>query len=141
LMTPSINGARAKGFEMKLHPPGLYLGEVEDVVDQREQMPAGAKNAIERLKVLPCRLRVLTQHLADADDGVQRRAQLVAHVGEKLGLVLARLCELSALVLDFIDRRMFSMAITAWSAKVVTSTILGRVCPVWVKTRTAVQRG
>ena len=34
--------------------------------------------------------RVLLQHLGDADDRVQRRAQLVAHVGEELRLVLAR---------------------------------------------------
>src|SRR6202040_3937061 len=27
-----------EGFELQLHPPGLNLGEVEDVVDQREQV-------------------------------------------------------------------------------------------------------
>ena len=27
-------------FEVKLHTPGLDLGEVEDVVDQRKEMPA-----------------------------------------------------------------------------------------------------
>ena len=39
-------------------------------------------------------LGLLLQHLAVADDGVQRRAQLVAHVGEELRLVLARDLEL-----------------------------------------------
>ena len=77
-------------FEMKLHPPGLDLGEVEDVVDQREQVAARAEHAIERLDVLLQRLGILPQHLGDADDGVERRAQLVAHVGEELRLVLAR---------------------------------------------------
>ena len=41
-----------ESFEMKLHPPGLDLGEVEDVVDQGEQVPARAEHAVERLDVL-----------------------------------------------------------------------------------------
>ena len=38
------------------------------------------------------------------DDGVERRAQLVAHIGEELRLVLARQLELPALVLDFMEQ-------------------------------------
>ena len=91
-------------FEVKLHAPRLDLRQVEDVVDQREQVAARAEHAIERLDVLLQRLGILPQHLGDADDGVERRAQLVAHVGEELRLVLARLCELAALVLDFVEQ-------------------------------------
>ena len=89
---------------MQLHPTGFDLGQIENVVDQREQVPARTEHAIERLGVLLQRLRVLAQHLADADDGVERRAQLVAHVGEELRLVLARLRELSTLVLYFVEQ-------------------------------------
>jgi hypothetical protein len=39
-----------------------------------------------------------------AQDSVKRRAQLVAHVGEELRLVLARLFKLAALVLDFVEQ-------------------------------------
>ena len=39
---------------------------------------------------LPQLLRLLEQHLAVADDRVQRRPQLVAHVGEEVRLRLAR---------------------------------------------------
>ena len=38
------------------------------------------------------------------EDGVERRAQLMAHAGEELRLVLARLRELAALVLDFVEQ-------------------------------------
>src|ERR1700730_3718151 len=93
-----------EGFEIKLHPPGLDLGEIEDVVDQREQMPAGAEHPVERLEVLLCCFGILPQHLADADDVIERRAQLMAHIGEELRLMLARLRELAALVLDFIEQ-------------------------------------
>ena len=95
---------QSESVQIKLHPPGLDLGEVEDVVDQGEQVTARAKHAVERLDVLLQRLGILPQHLGDADDGVERRAQLVAHVGEELRLVLARLGELAALVLDFVEQ-------------------------------------
>ena len=93
-----------KGIQVQLHSSGLDLGEVENVVDQGEQVAARAEHAIERFEVLLRRLGILAQHLGDADDGVERRAQLVAHVGEELRLVLARLGELAALVLDFVEQ-------------------------------------
>ena len=104
LATSSIRGASAESFEVKLHPPCLDLGQIEDVVDQGEQVSARAEHTVERLGVLLQRLRILPQHFADADDGVERRAQLVAHVGEELRLVLACLGELPALVLDFVEQ-------------------------------------
>ncbi len=55
---------------MQFHPPGLDLGEIEDVVDQREQTAARAENPIERLDVLLQRLGILPKHLRDADNGV-----------------------------------------------------------------------
>jgi ABC-type sugar transport system substrate-binding protein len=48
--------------------------------------------------------RVGDHHLGQADDGVEGGAQLMAHAGEELRLVLARFCELLALVLDFIEQ-------------------------------------
>src|SRR5215470_7722855 len=39
-----------------------------------------------------------------AQDGVERRAQLVAHIGEELRLVLAGLFKLAALFLDFVKQ-------------------------------------
>ena len=52
LTTSLISGASAKDVEIQLHPPRLDLGEVEDVVDQGEQMPARAEHAVERFEVL-----------------------------------------------------------------------------------------
>ena len=51
--------------------------------------------------VLLQRLGILPQHLGDADDRVERRAQLVAHAGEELRLVLAGDFELLAFLADF----------------------------------------
>jgi hypothetical protein len=43
-------------------------------------------------------------YLGEADDGVERRAQLVRHVGEELRLVLVRHLELRALLLDLLEQ-------------------------------------
>jgi hypothetical protein len=72
--------------------------------DQGKQVSARAEHTAERLGVLLQRLRILPQHFAHADDGVERRAQFMAHIGEELRLVLARLGKLPALVLDFIEQ-------------------------------------
>ena len=68
-------------------------------------MLAGAVDALERLgEAGELRaLGLLAQHLGQADDGVERRAQLVAHIGEELRLVLARNLECAALLFDLAE--------------------------------------
>ncbi len=94
------------GGERKLELAGLDLGQVEHVVDQAEQMPAVAFDALEHVLRLLRRLAVdaVENQFGVAEDGVERRAQLVAHVGEELRLVLARFRELMALVLDLVEQ-------------------------------------
>jgi predicted pyridoxine 5'-phosphate oxidase superfamily flavin-nucleotide-binding protein len=43
------HGQQRKPFEMKLHAPGLDLGEVEDIVDQCEQVATRAEHAAQWL--------------------------------------------------------------------------------------------
>ena len=78
---------------MELQFAGLDFGEIEHLVDQIKQVLSGLGNALQRLDeiVLAQVLGVFQQHLGNADDGVERRAQLVAHIGEKLALGLSRL--------------------------------------------------
>ena len=66
----------------------------------------GIEHAVQRFERLfgPEPRGVLGQHLAETDDGVKRRAQFMAHIGEELRLVLARFRELAALVLDFVEQ-------------------------------------
>ena len=75
---------------VQLDLAGLDLGEVEDVVDDREQ---GVGRRLDRLgvvRLLGVQLRVLEQ-AAHADDRVHRRPDLVAHRGEERGLGEVRL--------------------------------------------------
>ena len=95
-------GGQMEPPELQLQPAGLHLGQVEDVVDQGEEMPARGQDVLQVLGLLLVHLpeHPLGQHLREAEDRVQRRPQLVGHVGEELGLVAARGLELPALVLD-----------------------------------------
>ena len=47
---------------------------------------------------------LFVEHLGKADDGVERRAQFVAHVGQELRLVLVGHFQLAALLLDFLEQ-------------------------------------
>src|ERR1017187_6196763 len=64
---------------------GLDLGQIQDVVDNAQQDVAGALDLLQVGEDLGLfgPDAVFAQHLAVADDGVQRRAQFVTHVGEE----------------------------------------------------------
>ena len=76
-----------KTFEDKVHFPGLDLGQIENVVDQRQKMAGCTLDTFERLDLILAVefARILLQHLGYADDGIERRAQFVRHVGEEAG--------------------------------------------------------
>src|SRR5262245_5201821 len=76
-----------------LQPPRFDARKVEDAVDELEQVTARVVDradvgllALGELAVQP-----VQQHLGEADDRVQRRPQLVRHVGEELRLEAAGL--------------------------------------------------
>ena len=79
----------SEGRRRQLHLPRLDLGQVEDVADEGEQVGAGAVDAAGELDLLvgEVAVRVVGQELGQDEQAVQRRAQLVAHVGQELGLV------------------------------------------------------
>ena len=67
----------------------LDLRNVEDAVDQRQEM-LGRLLDVTRilLNLLGRTHRLGMQHVGEADDGVERRAQLMAHVGDEFRLGL-----------------------------------------------------
>ena len=77
--------------------PGLDLREVEDVVDQGEQVVGGREDVADVLLLLLVQVaeELLAQDLREAHDRVERRPQLVRHVGEELRLVPARRLQLA----------------------------------------------
>ena len=64
---------------------GLDLREVEDVVDDAEQVLAGALDLRDVVALLGVE-RGLERQVRHADDRVHRRADLMAHVGQEVGL-------------------------------------------------------
>ncbi len=101
-----LDGARqVEVGRLQFHPSRLDLGQIEDVVDEGQEMSSRLQNVAEvfRLLVVDLAEHPLGQDLREADDGVERRAQLVRHVGEELALVPARDLELPALVSDLTE--------------------------------------
>ena len=68
---------------------GLDLRQIEDVADQVQQIGAGAVDGAGELDLLRRQVAVgvVAELLAEDQDAVERRAQLVRHVGEELGFV------------------------------------------------------
>ena len=98
-------GLEVEARDVELHAPSLDLRQVEDVVDETEQMLAGIADVLgEFLLLLVHRAGHSGEHhFREADDGVERRAQLMRHVGQELALVAARGLELRALDLDLAE--------------------------------------
>ena len=100
----SHRAGHGEGLEVELHLPRLDLREIEDGVDQLEQVLARRVDLgqVGDEGFLAEVLGFLLEHLAVADDGVERRAQLVGHVGQELRLVAAHRLQLAeeARVLD-----------------------------------------
>ncbi len=77
-----------RGLENQL--AGLELGVVEDVVHQREQVLAAIAHRRDQFALLRGERRV-EQQPGETDHAVERRADLVAHVGEEARLGVGRL--------------------------------------------------
>jgi len=66
---------------------GLDLGQVEKIVDEGEKMRAACVDVVHIVSIfgrLDRAMEFVLHQLREAEDGVRRRAQLVAHTGEEL---------------------------------------------------------
>ena len=74
--------------QFQLHLAGFDLREVEDVVDDAEQVLGGAADLVELFGLRPVG-GTAAQDVGEADDGIHRRANFMAHVGQEgtLGLI------------------------------------------------------
>src|SRR5262249_15477392 len=100
----NVLNAVIRKFEFKL--TSLDLGQIEHVIDESEQVLTVGLKAFEYTEHLLGRLTVsaVCHQFGIAQDGVERRAQLVAHIGKELRLVLACDLKLSALVVYFVEQ-------------------------------------
>ena len=76
---------RAEGLVVQVQTTGLDLGQVEHIVDQTQQRAAGHLRPRQQLCLVPGEGGV-AQQVGHADHGVERRADLMAHVGQKFAL-------------------------------------------------------
>ena len=76
-----------KGDVLDVEPARLDFGEIENVVDNGQQRRTGIVNLADIIALFGSQIRLQTQ-MRETDDRVHRRTDLVAHVGEELGLRL-----------------------------------------------------
>ena len=100
-----LDGALRAGFKRErflgqFELAGLDLGEVQDLVDERQQRARRLVDGVAIGLLLGC-LRRIEEQAGHAEDAVHRRADLVAHGGEKAALgaiggfrLVARLAQL-----------------------------------------------
>ena len=87
------HGVQVHGVQLEGHGAGLDGGQVQDIADHRGQVLRRLDDAaavfhlplVERAEVF------LGEDLGEADDGVERRAHFVGHVGDELGFEAVRL--------------------------------------------------
>ncbi len=87
---------------------GLDLRQVENVADQVQQVGARGVNGLRELDLPRAQVAVgvLGQLLAEDQDAVERRAQLVRHVREELGLVARGERQLGRLLFECAPRQL-----------------------------------
>jgi hypothetical protein len=81
-------GGRGRG-QGQVQAAGLDLGEVQQVADDLGQRAAGAADQVQVATVLGRQVRVVGHQGREAQDAVQRGADLVADRGQEVGLGLA----------------------------------------------------
>ena len=82
-------GREREGALLHFHLAGLDFGNVQDVVDDREQRLAAGPDGLDVVPLLR-RQTGAQEQAGHGDDAVHGRANLVAHVGDELGLALRR---------------------------------------------------
>ena len=82
-------GVEQEGLRIERHLAGLDLGEVQGVVEDAQQRPGGAARLVQMVGL--ARIEAAArQQVEHAQHGVQRGADLVAHIGQELPLGLRR---------------------------------------------------
>ena len=97
------HGVDAELGQADFHLAGFHFGQVEDVVDHFEQVAAGFLDVLGVAFLLVVEGLERLEHFGEADDAVERRAQLVAHGGEEFAFEAVHLVELHVEVGQLID--------------------------------------
>src|SRR5262249_17848381 len=76
---------KIKRSHLQLHAAGLDFGKVQNLVDKGQKILARGEDVVGVLGLFFVKLaeHSLSQDLREADDGIERSAQLVGHVGEE----------------------------------------------------------
>ena len=102
---PSAAGTSKVSTSSSMRPASIFDRSRMSLISDSRCLPED-EDVLQVVVLLLVQLaeHALDQHLGEADDGVQRRAQLVRHVRQELALVLVGDLQLPALVLDLAEQ-------------------------------------
>ena len=94
--TSSTQWLKVKCLALKFEPAGFDFADVQNLIDQFQEMTSVLKNVADEpvLLLIERAFQLLGKQLRETDDGVQRRAQFVAHAGQEFILEVIRLLNL-----------------------------------------------
>src|ERR1700680_1501221 len=95
--SPAPEFRRITLLEEQVHPARLHFGEVQNVVDQREQVGAAVMDGAQVDLACLRGLATVLQQLGETKDRVERSPQLMTHVRQKLALQPAGLFQFQVL--------------------------------------------
>ena len=88
ILDAAENILKITGGPVNLHLAALDLGNVQDIVDQRQQVVAGGADLLQRVRNHFRFTNMVSGDIGIADDGVHRRPDIVGHIGKKIVLCL-----------------------------------------------------
>ena len=88
ILDAAENILKITGGPVNLHLAALDLGNVQDIVDQRQQVVAGGADLLQRVRNHFRFSNMVSGDIGIADDGVHRRPDIVGHIGKKIVLCL-----------------------------------------------------
>ena len=86
----------------QLHLSGFHLGQIQDIVDERQEISGSRLDVTGIIVHLPA-LALLHNDIAQSHNGIHGRAYLVGHIRQKLALRLIGLLRLYSDLLDFLN--------------------------------------
>ena len=88
--------------QRQLHFASLHLGQIQNVIDERQQIARSGFD-VTGILIYLAPTALLHNNITQSDDGVHRCANLMGHICEKGTLCNVRLLCLLAHALDFLD--------------------------------------
>ena len=99
------DGRHGSRLQEELHLPGFHLGQIQNVVDEREQVIPAPEDIFDILSLLIRQLaqKSILEDFRESNNGVERSSEFMGHVRQELGFHAAGFLKLAVLSPDLLS--------------------------------------